>query len=123
MNRSLGDVITGSHLVLYSADPEADRAFFADVLGQPYVDGGGGWLIFKQPPGELALHPADGPSGPDLYFLCDDLDSTVADLRSKGAEFTQDSSEERWGRVTRLRLPGGGEVGIYEPRHPLAIDL
>jgi catechol 2,3-dioxygenase-like lactoylglutathione lyase family enzyme len=116
-------VINGSHVILFSTDPEADRAFFADVLGQPHVDAGGGWLIFKIPPAELAVHPADGPAGHELYFMCDDLGATMTDLRSKGVEFAEDVSEERWGRLTRFRLPGGGEVGLYEPRHPLAIDL
>jgi catechol 2,3-dioxygenase-like lactoylglutathione lyase family enzyme len=116
-------VITGSHVILYSRDPEADRAFFADVLGQPHVDGGGGWLIFRLPPAELAVHPSEGPTGHELYFMCDDLPATMRDLGAEGVEFTQDISEERWGRLTRLRLPGGGEIGIYEPRHSLAIDL
>jgi catechol 2,3-dioxygenase-like lactoylglutathione lyase family enzyme len=116
-------VIKGSHVILNSRDPDADRAFFADVLGQPHVDAGGGWLIFRLPPAELAVHPSDGPTGHELYFMCDDLRATMEDLRAKGVEFTQDISEERWGRLTRFRLPGGGEVGMYEPRHPLAIDL
>jgi catechol 2,3-dioxygenase-like lactoylglutathione lyase family enzyme len=116
-------VINGSHVILFSTDPEADRAFFADVLGQPHVDAGGGWLIFKIPPAELAVHPADGPAGHELYFMCDDLGATISDLQAKGVEFAEDVSEERWGRLTRFRLPGGGEVGLYEPRHPVAIDL
>jgi predicted enzyme related to lactoylglutathione lyase len=116
-------VIIGSHLIVFSADPDADRAFFADVLGLPHVDAGGGWLIFKQPPAELAVHPSDGPVGHDLYFLCDDLDDTIRDLGAKGVEMTQATTEERWGRVSRFRLPGGAEVGIYQPHHPLAIDL
>ena len=116
-------MIVGSHVILFSSDPEADRAFFADVLGQPRVDAGGGWLIFKLPPAELAVHPADGPGGQELYFICDDVEATVKDLTAKGVEFTEGVSEERWGRLTRFRLPGGGEVGMYEPRHPLAIDL
>ena len=116
-------MINGSHVILFSTDPEADRAFFADVLGQPHVDAGGGWLIFKIPPAELAVHPADGPAGHELYFMCDDLGATVSDLQAKGVEFAEDVSEERWGRLTRFRLPGGGEVGLYEPRHPVAIDL
>lgn len=116
-------MIDGSHVVLFSRDPEADRAFFAEVLEQPHVDAGGGWLIFKLPAAELAVHPSDGPAGHELYFMCDDVDATMRDLRAKGVEFTQDVSEERWGRVTRFRLPGGGEVGMYEPRHPRAIDL
>jgi len=116
-------VINGSHVIVFSSDAEADRAFFADVLGQPHVDAGGGWLIFKIPPAELAVHPADGPVGHELYFMCDDLDATMSDLRAKGVEFAEGVSEERWGRLTRFRLPSGGEVGMYEPRHPLAIDL
>ena len=116
-------MINGSHVVLFSRDPEADRAFFADVLGQPHVDAGGGWLIFKMPAAEVAMHPSDGPAGPELYFMCDDVEATMQDLRAKGVEFTQDISEERWGRLTRFRLPGGGEVGMYEPHHPRAIDL
>jgi catechol 2,3-dioxygenase-like lactoylglutathione lyase family enzyme len=116
-------VINGSHVILYSRDPEADRAFFADVLEQPHVDAGAGWLIFKLPPAELAMHPSDGPAGHELYFMCDDVEATMRELRAKGVEFTQDITEERWGRLTRFRLPGGGEVGMYEPRHPRAIDL
>jgi catechol 2,3-dioxygenase-like lactoylglutathione lyase family enzyme len=113
----------GSHVIVFSRDPEADRAFFADVLGQPHVDAGGGWLIFKIPAAELAMHPSDGPTGQELYFMCDDLEATISDLRAKGVEFAQEITEERWGRMTRFRLPGGGEVGMYEPHHPLAIDL
>jgi catechol 2,3-dioxygenase-like lactoylglutathione lyase family enzyme len=116
-------MIMGSHVIVYSRDAEADRAFFADVLGQPHVDAGGGWLIFKLPSAELAVHPSDRSTGHELYFMCDDLEATMSELRAKGVDFTHDVSEERWGRLTRFRLPGGGEVGMYEPRHPLAIDL
>jgi catechol 2,3-dioxygenase-like lactoylglutathione lyase family enzyme len=116
-------VINGSHVILFSRDPEVDRTFFADVLEQPHVDAGSGWLIFKLPPAELAMHPSDGPAGHELYFMCDDIEATMRDLRAKGVEFIQDISDERWGRLTRFRLPGGGEVGMYEPRHPRAIDL
>ena len=115
-------MINGSHVVLFSADPEADRAFFADVLGHPHVDAGGGWLIFRLPPAELAIHPAETP-GHELYFMCDELDATIRDLRTRGVEFTQDVTEERWGRVTRFRLPSGSEIGMYEPRHLRATDL
>ena len=111
-------MINGSHVIVSSRDPEADRAFFADVLEQPHVDAGGGWLIFALPPAELAGHPTDGSGGHELYFLCDDVEVTMRELRAKGVEFTQDVTEERWGRLTRFRLPGGGEVGMYEPRHP-----
>ena len=116
-------MILGSHVIVYSRDAEADRAFFAEVLGQPHVDAGGGWLIFKAPPAELAVHPSDGPTGHELYFMCDDLEATMSELRTKGVNFTRAVSEERWGRLTSFRLPGGGEVGLYEPHHPLAIDL
>ena len=113
-------MINGSHVILYSNDADADRAFFADVLRLPHVDAGGGWRIFALPPAEAAMHPADGPPSHELYFMCDDIEATVAELRGKGVEFTADVSEERWGRLTRFRLPGGGEVGMYEPRHPTA---
>jgi catechol 2,3-dioxygenase-like lactoylglutathione lyase family enzyme len=116
-------VINGSHVILFSRDPEADRAFFADVLGHPHVDAGGGWLIFKLPPAEVAMHPSDEAPAHELYFMCDDLDATMEELRAKGVEFTEQISEPRWGRVTRFRLPGGGDVGLYEPRHPRATDL
>jgi uncharacterized glyoxalase superfamily protein PhnB len=115
-------VINGSHVIVFSSDPAADRAFFADVLRYPHVDAGSGWLIFRLPAAELAMHPAETPSH-ELYFMCDELDSTIRDLQARGVEFTQDVAEERWGRVTRFRLPGGGEIGMYEPRHPRATDL
>jgi catechol 2,3-dioxygenase-like lactoylglutathione lyase family enzyme len=116
-------VINGSHVIVFSREPEADRAFFSDVLGLPHVDAGGGWLIFKLPPAEVAMHPADGAASHELYFMCDDLDATMGELSAKGVELTDPVSEQRWGRVTRLRLPGGGDVGLYEPRHPRALDL
>lgn len=113
-------MINGSHVVVFSGDAEADRAFFGDVLGFSNVDAGGGWLIFALPPAEAAVHPAEGSSAHELYFLCDDIEATITELRTKGVEFTTAISEERWGRVTRFRLPGGGELGMYEPRHPTA---
>jgi catechol 2,3-dioxygenase-like lactoylglutathione lyase family enzyme len=116
-------VINGCHVILFSRNPEADRAFFSDVLGQRHVDAGGGWLIFKLPPAEVAMHPSDEAPAHELYFMCDDIDVTMADLRAKGVEFTEQISELRWGRMTRFRLPGGTEIGMYEPRHPRATDL
>ncbi len=116
-------MINGSHLILFSRDPEADRSFFAEVLRQPSVDAGGGWLIFRLPPAEVAMHPTSGAPAHELYFMCDDIDATVTELRAEGVEFTQEISEERWGRVTRLRLPSGSEVGLYQPHHPRATDL
>jgi catechol 2,3-dioxygenase-like lactoylglutathione lyase family enzyme len=113
-----GAMIKGAHVIVYSRDAEADRAFFRDVVGWPSVDAHGGWLIFAQPPAELAFHPVDGPERHELYLMCDDIRTTVDELRAKGVEFTREISEERFGLVTALRLPDGGELAIYEPRHP-----
>ncbi|NKQ57465.1 extradiol dioxygenase [Amycolatopsis sp. K13G38] len=116
-------MITGTHAIVYAQDPERARAFFRDVLDFPHVDAGGGWLIFKLPPAEIAAHPADGPGRHELYLMCDDIDATVAELTAKGVEFTGGIAEARWGRLTELRIPGGGTLGLYEPRHPKATDL
>ena len=113
-------MINGSHVIVFSNDAEADRSFLADVLGFSHVDAGGGWLIFALPPAEVAVHPADGAAQHELYFMCDDIDATMTELRAKGVEFTAEIAEERWGRVTRMRLPSGAEIGLYEPRHPRA---
>src|SRR3954452_7684544 len=109
------EVINGGHVILYSRDAEADRAFFRDVLQYPHVDAGGGWLIFKTPPGGLAVHPAGGPPAQEFYLMCDDLAATMASLSERGVEFAGPVSEERWGLLTSIRLPGGGELGLYEP--------
>ena len=115
-------MINGAHVIIYSRDAEADRAFFRDVLEYPHVDAGHGWLIFKLPPAEVAVHPADTESH-ELFLMCDDLDQTIADLKAKGVEFVQPVQEERWGVLTSIRLPGGGEVGLYQPLHERAHDL
>jgi hypothetical protein len=115
-------VIQGAHVIIYSQDAEADRAFLRDVLEYPNVDAGGGWLVFKLPPAEVAVHPAEEPTGQELYLMCDDLDSTMAGLTTKGVTFSA-VIDARWGRLTRLRLPSGAEIGMYQPRHALAIDL
>jgi catechol 2,3-dioxygenase-like lactoylglutathione lyase family enzyme len=114
-------MINGAHVIIYSRDAEADRAFFRDTLGYPHVDAGHGWLIFKLPPAEVAMHPADGEPGHELYLMCDNLEATMAELSAKGVEFTIAVTEERWGLRTAVRLPGGGELGLYEPRHPVMI--
>jgi catechol 2,3-dioxygenase-like lactoylglutathione lyase family enzyme len=114
-------MITGSHVILYSRDADADRAFFVDVLEYPHVDAGGGWLIFKLPPGEVAVHPADAPSH-ELYLMCDDVNATVDELTGKGVSCAP-VSDEGWGLLTSIRLPGGGDLGLYEPRHPKATEL
>jgi catechol 2,3-dioxygenase-like lactoylglutathione lyase family enzyme len=114
-------VITGAHVIVYSRDADADRAFFRDVLEYPHVDAGGGWLIFKLPPGEVALHPAESPSH-ELYLMCDDVNATVDQLAAKGVSCGP-VSDQGWGMLTSIRLPGGGELGLYEPRHPKATEL
>jgi catechol 2,3-dioxygenase-like lactoylglutathione lyase family enzyme len=111
-------LITGVHAIIFTRDAEADRAFFRDVLGLPSVDAGGGWLIFALPPTELAAHPSDGDAHHELYLMCEDVRATVEELRGKGVEFTKEISDEGFGLMTALRLPGGGELALYEPRHP-----
>jgi catechol 2,3-dioxygenase-like lactoylglutathione lyase family enzyme len=115
-------VINGAHVILFAEDAEAARAFFRDVLGLRSEDAGGGWLIFALPPAEVACHPASGTSH-ELYLMCDDIDSTVAELEAKGVEFTQQVSDAGFGRLTRMKVPGAGDVGLYEPRHPTPLDL
>lgn len=116
-------MINGVHIIVYSRDADADRAFIRDVLGYPHVDAGGGWLVFKTPPAELAVHPAEGAESHELYLMCDDVNATVADLTVKGVEFAKPVSDQGWGLLTSIRLPGGGELGLYQPRHPTAYDL
>jgi catechol 2,3-dioxygenase-like lactoylglutathione lyase family enzyme len=110
-------VINGVHAIVYTRDAQADRAFFGDVLGLRSVDAGGGWLIFALPPAELAAHPADEDAH-RLYLMCDDIRATVEELTAKDVEFVAEISDEGFGLMTALRLPGGGELGLYEPRHP-----
>jgi predicted enzyme related to lactoylglutathione lyase len=111
-------MIKGMHAIVYSRDAEADRAFFRDVLGWPFVDAHEGWLIFAQPPAELAVHPVDGPERHELYLMCDDVEATVAELEGRGVELSTPVTDQGFGRLTHLRLPGGGQLGLYEPRHP-----
>jgi catechol 2,3-dioxygenase-like lactoylglutathione lyase family enzyme len=111
-------VITGVHAIIFTDDAAGTRTLFADKLGLDSVDAGDGWLIFALPPAELAAHPADGNPRHELYLMCDDVHATVAELKARGVEFTGEISEQRWGLTTAFRLPGGGEIGLYEPRHP-----
>ena len=113
-------MIIGAHAIIYSSAADETRAFLRDVFGFRSVDAGGGWLIFGLPPAELAVHPTDGESIHELYLMCDDLDATMDDLSAKGVECAP-VSEQRWGRLTSLALPGGATIGLYEPRHPTAI--
>jgi catechol 2,3-dioxygenase-like lactoylglutathione lyase family enzyme len=114
-------MITGVHAVLFAQDAEATRAFLRDTLGLESVDAGGGWLIFALPPAELAVHPAQQSGRHEIYLMCDDIEASVAELTAMGVEFTRPVSDEGFGLVTALKVPGGGELGLYEPRHPTAI--
>ena len=111
-------MINGAHAIIFSADAEADRAFLRDVLGFSWVDAGDGWLIFALPPAELAVHPTVEGDHHQLYLMCDDVQRTVAELEAKGGELSGPISDEGFGLVTQIRLPGGGELALYEPRHP-----
>lgn len=113
-------MIFGSHVVLFSSGAEADRAFVTDVLGFDFVDAGGGWLIFGLPPAELAIHPAEA-AGAELYFMCDDLATEMRSLAERGVQCSE-VEEARWGSVTKIRLPGGGTVGLYQPRHAAMVE-
>jgi catechol 2,3-dioxygenase-like lactoylglutathione lyase family enzyme len=113
-------MIYGSHVVLYSSNADADRAFLADVLGFEHVDAGGGWLIFGLPPAEAAVHPTDTP-GSELYFMCDDLAVEIRALEEKGVQCSE-VEQARWGSVTKVRLPGGGELGLYQPGHAAIVQ-
>jgi catechol 2,3-dioxygenase-like lactoylglutathione lyase family enzyme len=115
-------MISAVHLVVYTKDAEPDRAFFRDVLGFKSVDAGHGWLIFALPPAEAAFHPSDENGAHELYFICDDLKAEMASLAKKGVKCSE-IQEARWGSITKIRLPGGGAVGLYQPKHPLAISL
>jgi hypothetical protein len=116
-------MIRGAHVILYSTDADADRAFLQDLLRLPTADAGGGWTILQLPPGEVAVHPADTSGATELYLVCDDVEETVSELGARGVPFEGPISDQRWGRLTTIRLPGGGRLGLYEARHPTAFDL
>jgi predicted enzyme related to lactoylglutathione lyase len=117
------EMIIGAHTILYSTRAEAVRAFFRDVLRFSHVDAGHGWLIFAAPPSELAVHPADGRGPAELYLMCDDIKKTVLELEKRGVEFTAPITDQRWGLLTQLKLPDGEKLGLYEPRHKMAIRI
>jgi hypothetical protein len=115
-------MINSVHALIYTRQPEEVRAFLRDALGFPSVDAGEGWLIFALPPAELGVHPADVEGHHELYLMCDDIHATVEELTAKGVEFAKPVSDEGFGLVTTVVLPGGGQLGLYEPRHPLAVN-
>jgi hypothetical protein len=125
-------MINGAHFLIYSKDPDADRAFLRDVLEFRSVDAGRGWLIFALPPSEIAIHPVDEDApepvaagevvGASLYLMCDDLSSTMKSLESRNV-LCSEVNEAPWGIVTTFRLPSGGEIGLYQPTHPTALEL
>jgi hypothetical protein len=110
-------LINGAHIVVHSKDPEADRTFFRDVLQFPCVDAGHGWLIFAMPPLEAAFHDSEKNDQHEFFLMCDDLTATLKDLKSKHVKVS-DVTEQRWGKLATFSLPGGGKIGIYEPKHP-----
>lgn len=109
-------MITGAHSIIYSADPEKDREFFRDVLKFPYIDAGGDWLIFKTPPGEVAIHPAQKSGKQEFYLMCEDIDKFVQSMIDNNISCTP-IHEEHWGRLVDITLPGGGALGVYQPLH------
>jgi catechol 2,3-dioxygenase-like lactoylglutathione lyase family enzyme len=115
-------MISGAHVIVHSQDAEEDRMFFRDVLGFKSVDAGHGWLIFALPSAEAAFHPSEQNGVHELYFLCDDLEAEMASLAKKGVKCSK-VHQERWGSITKVPLPGGGEIGLYQPKHPTALGL
>ena len=114
-------MIIGAHIVLYSKDAEADRAFFSDVLGLKSVDAGHGWLIFALPPAEAAFHPSEENGLHELFFMCDDLPGEMAVLGAKNVAFSE-VQEARWGSIVKMRLPGGSDISLYQPKHAVALN-
>lgn len=112
-------MINAVHSILFARDADATRAFFADVLELESVDAGGGWRIFALPPAELAVHPAEDAGRQELYLMTDDLESTLAQLRERGVEVTGEPSDQGWGVLASIEVPGFGPLGLYEPRHPV----
>ena len=109
-------MITGAHAIIYSTNPEADRNFLRDVIGLPHVDVGHGWLIFGLPPSEVAVHPAEANGAHALYFMCDDVEAFIAEIKTH--QIACDAVQNQgWGLLTQVTLPGGGKLGVYQPRH------
>jgi hypothetical protein len=115
-------MINGAHVVIHSKEPDKLRELFRDVLQLNSVDAGGGWLIFALPPAEVAVHPTDTESRHELYLMCEEIEEAVSKLQDRGVEIARPISDEGWGLVAVIRLPDGGELGLYEPRHPTPHD-
>ncbi|MEO5820658.1 MAG: hypothetical protein ABIT71_09135 [Vicinamibacteraceae bacterium] len=113
---TLGGMIHGAHVIVYSKDADADRAFFRDVLKYESVDAGHGWLIFALPPAEVAVHPSEENDVHEFFLMCDDVHAFIADMKQQRVECSR-LDEQRWGSITRLTLPGGGKLGVYQPKH------
>jgi hypothetical protein len=109
-------MLTGAHAIVYSSNAEADRAFFRDVLRLGSVDAGGGWLIFALPPAEVAVHPATGDGRHELYLMCDDIATFVGEMKTRGVSCSA-VADRGWGLLSEVTLPGGGKIGVYQPRH------
>ena len=109
-------MLSGAHCIVYSSNADADRAFFRDVLKLSSVNVGGGWLIFGLPPAEVAVHPADANDRHELYLMCDDVEAFIAEMKKRNIRCSE-VHDERWGLLTQLTLPGGGKLGVYQPRH------
>jgi hypothetical protein len=121
-HEEVSTMINGVHALIYSQEADEVRALFGDALERKAVDAGDGWLIFALPPAELAIHPTEGPGRHELYLMCDDIGAAVRELNDKGVRCSA-VKDEGWGLVTSLQLPGGDELGLYEPKHPTAIGL
>jgi len=109
-------MITGAHVIIYSSNPEKDRAFIRDVLKFPYIDTGEGWLIFGLPPAEVAIHPSSENGIHEFYLMCDDLDELLDQMKLLKVKCSK-VQRLRWGLLTKIKLPGGGDLGIYQPLH------
>ncbi|MCM2536120.1 hypothetical protein NDK43_32330 [Neobacillus pocheonensis] len=116
-------MINAAHIILYSTNAKADRAFIRDILGLAGVDAGGGWLIFKLPPAEIAVHPTDVYGKHEFYLMCDDLEKTLTELTAKGVTISEPINHQSWGKHASIQLPSGADLAIYQPLHPTAYDL
>ena len=115
-------MIFGAHIIVHSRDAAADRVFFREILGFSSVDAGHGWLIFALPPTEAAVHSDEESTRHELYLMCDDLNTQISEFRKRGVQCS-DVQEARWGSITKIALPGGGTVGLYQPKHPTAFTV